>query len=120
MVFARDLLVGCNGEAQVLGRDFQLAFGKLELDVVRSLVSADSYASDGVQKLDSVDLQDVRIILRDYVAIFRVAAYDKAANHGGAVELEDCAALVESDVYALHVLSEDGLEDDGRFLVQDE
>ena len=54
--------------------------------MVRCLVRAYGYAANGVQKLNAVDVQHVRVVLRDDVAILRIFAYEKAADDNGLAE----------------------------------
>ena len=88
--------------------------------MVRSLVRADGDAAHDVEELDAVDAQDVRVVLRDHVAVLGELADDEAADHRGLAEGEFDGVGVEADHDGVVVLAEDGLEDGGGLLVEDE
>ena len=69
-------------------RDHKASALEVELDVVRSLVRTYGYAAYGVEKLCAVDSQDVGVVLRDHVTIFRILSYHEAADHHSVAELE--------------------------------
>ena len=88
--------------------------------MVRCLVGAHGHAADGVQQEGAVDLEDVRVVLRDNVTVFRVLAHDQAADHRRRAEGELGGTAVEFHVDLLHVLADDAAEHGGGLLVEDE
>ena len=103
-----------------MGRDLDLAVLEVELDVVGGLVRAHRHAADRVEELGAVDLEDVGVVLRDDLAVFRELADDQAADHHRAAEGEDHGGGVEGDLDVLVVLVQDGLQHARGLLVQDE
>ena len=109
----------CDRESEVLCRDCELTALELELDVVGCLVRTYRYAADCVQELNPVDLENVRIVLRDNVAVFRILAHNETADYHCLAECEYCVLRVECYLYGLYILTDDCLEDGSRLLMED-